>query len=105
MQGTPNAVRRGDPVAAAPREEPIAAAPGRTAIAPAAPVANGGEGDVANVERDLAALSQALVMDQRIEDRVMPRINDVLDVPGVTSYRRAPDFWESALGGSGGMHR
>jgi hypothetical protein len=51
------------------------------------------------IERDLGVLAGLLVRDQRIEDRVMPRINDVVDVPGVTSYRRAPDFWESAFGG------
>ena len=38
----------------------------------------------------------------RIEDRLMPRVNDALDVPGPTEYRRAPDFWEPALAGGSG---
>lgn len=59
------------------------------------PAADGDEG--AAIERDLTALAQALQRDVRIEDRVMPRVNDILDVPGTTEYRRAPDFWEPAL--------
>ncbi len=57
------------------------------------------------IERDLAVLAGALARDQRIEDRVLPRINDVVEVPGITSYRRAPDFWESAFDGGRGMRR
>lgn len=64
---------------------------------------SGGDSDA--IARDLELLAQALVRDQRIEDRVLPRIDDALDVPGVTEYRRAPDFWEPALAGSGGSDR
>jgi hypothetical protein len=94
------------PVATAARaaEAPVA---GRTpARAPAAlppsvaDVPADGDESVA-IERDLGVLEGLLVRDQRIEDRVMPRINDVVDVPGVTSYRRAPDFWESAFDAQG----
>jgi hypothetical protein len=63
------------------------------------------EGEVALILRDLDVLARALVRDQRIEDRVMPRVNDALDVPGVVTYRRAPDFWESALGDPEGGRR
>ena len=99
--------------AAAPTAESIAgteekpaaavAAPARSAAVPVPPV--GAEGDVALIARDLEALAQALARDQRVEDRVMPRINDALDVPGVTEYRRAPDFWEPAFASSGGAMR
>lgn len=58
--------------------------------------------DVDAIVRDLEILSQALAQNQRLEDRVLPRINDALDVPGITAYRRAPDFWEPALAGSEG---
>lgn len=61
------------------------------------PAALDEEAEVALIQRDLELLQQALVKDQRIEDRVMPRVNDVVDVPGVVTYRRAPDFWEPAL--------
>jgi hypothetical protein len=78
------------------------------APAPAASVVEGpplaGGDESALIERDLELLSQSLQKDQRIEDRVMPRVNDVLDVPGVTAYRRAPDFWEAAFGGAAGMN-
>ena len=89
-------------VAATEKKGPAAAvpAPARSAAVPAPPVA--AEGDVAFIARDLEALGQALARDQRLEDRVMPRINDALDVPGVTQYRRAPDFWEPAFASSGG---
>jgi len=93
-------------VATAEEEAPPAAAvpaPARSAAAPAPPVA--AEGDIAFIERDLDALAQALARDHRLEDRVMPRINDALDVPGVTQYRRAPDFWEPAFASSGGAMR
>jgi hypothetical protein len=90
-----------DPVAA---EEPADAPPAPTRSA-AAPVAAEADTDVAYIERDLQVLAQALVRDQRIEDRVMPRVDDALDVPGVTSYRRAPDFWEPAFASSGGANR
>jgi hypothetical protein len=86
----------------APQHAAAPTGPART-TAPA-PAAEDG-GDVAYISRDLEVLSGALVRDQRIEDRVMPRINDGLDVPGVMSYRRAPDFWEPALGGSRGAKR
>lgn len=64
-----------------------------------------GTDEAALIERDLGVLAGALVRDQRIEDRVLPRINDVVEVPGITSYRRAPDFWESAFDGGQGMRR
>jgi hypothetical protein len=70
---------------------------------PEAPVA--AEGDAAFIERDLQVLADALAHDQRLEDRLMPRINDALDVPGVVQYRRAPDFWEPAFASSGGAMR
>ena len=87
----------------APAEEK-AAIPAAPAATPAAaakpgdiPVVLNEEAEVAAIQRDLDQLRQALARDQRIEDRVMPRVNDAMDVPGVTAYRRAPDFWESAL--------
>lgn len=61
--------------------------------------------DVDVIARNLEVLAQALVGDQRVEDRVMPRINEALDVPGVMAYRRAPDFWEPALASSQGANR
>lgn len=76
-----------------------AAAPKVASPAPVAepPPAADGDDEGAAIARDLTALAQALQRDVRIEDRVMPRVNDVLDVPGTTEYRRAPDFWEPAL--------
>ena len=90
--------------APAPTEEPVAAA--ETPVATPAAVAKPGdipvvvneEAEVAAIQRDLDLLRQALARDQRIEELALPRVNDALDVPGVTSYRRAPAFWESALG-------
>ncbi len=81
-----------------------AARPAATPAAPAAtieepPQAEGDESAI--IVRDLAMLAQALAKDQRIEDRVMPRVNDVLDVPGPTEYRRAPDFWQGAFSRAG----
>ena len=103
----PAPVRSAESVTAAEAEPPVAAAgapaPARSAAVPAPPVA--AEGDVAFIERDLQALADALARDQRLEDRVMPRINDALDVPGVVQYRRAPDFWEPAFASSGGAMR
>jgi hypothetical protein len=92
-------------VAATEEKKPAAAvpAPARSAAVPAPPVA--AEGDAAFIARDLEVLAQALARDQRLEDRVLPRINDALDVPGVTQYRRAPDFWEPAFASSGGAMR
>jgi len=104
IAAAPTAARDAEP-APAPTEE-HAASRVATARATAAPAASEDDGEVAYIVRDLEALSGALVHDQRIEDRLMPRINDALDVPGVTTYRRAPDFWEAALGGSrGGANR
>jgi len=87
----------------APTDAPVAAT--ETPLATPAAVAKGGDipavvnedAEVAAIQRDLDQLRQALARDQRIEDRLMPRVNDAMDVPGVTTYRRAPDFWESAL--------
>ena len=62
-----------------------------------APAPSNDADEGALIERELGLLAQGLQQDQRIEDRVMPRVNDVLDVPGTTGYRRAPDFWESAF--------
>jgi len=114
MSGAP-ARREETPVAVAPTAVPevearaTAASQRITGPAPArtmAPPATGDDGgDLAYIIRDLDVLSQALVRDQRIEDRLMPRINDALDVPGPMSYRREPDFWETVLGGSRGAHR
>jgi hypothetical protein len=78
---------------AAPVAAPAVAKPAAVEEPPSAP---DGDEDAA-IARDLAALAQALQRDVRIEDRVMPRVNDVLDVPGTTEYRRGPDFWEPAL--------
>jgi hypothetical protein len=80
------------PVAAA--ESPVA-----TPVAKAGdiPVVVNEDAEVAAIQRDLDQLRSALARDQRIEDRLMPRVNDAMDVPGVTTYRRAPDFWEPAL--------
>ena len=77
---------------------PPAKIPG-TLATPDAVAANDGEDESAVIVRDLAALSQGLLSDVRVEDHVMPRVNDALDVPGIIQYRRAPDFWQSALGG------
>ena len=103
----PIPVRSAKSVAASEAEPPAVAvgapAPARSAAVPAPPEA--AEGDVAFIERDLQALAEALARDQRLEDRVMPRINDALDVPGVVQYRRAPDFWEPAFASSGGATR
>lgn len=74
---------------ALPAPSPAAAAP----IEP--PTPDGDESDV--IARELELLAQVLVTDQRIADMIMPRVNDVLDVPGTAQYRRAPDFWEPAL--------
>ena len=90
-----------DDEAAAPSAMPVTPRP--TASPANATTSTGGDPEA--VGRDLEALAQALVRDQRIEDRVLPRVNDGLDVPGVTTYRRAPDFWEPALAGSKGMDR
>jgi hypothetical protein len=101
--------------ATAPAPEPTAAdaAVGEPEVTPAAvaavaspaaaepaPVAGGDESAV--IERELTTLAQALQRDVRPEDRIMPRVNDVLDVPGTTEYRRAPDFWEPALSAAEG---
>lgn len=48
------------------------------------------------IERDLGLLAQGLLTDQQIEDRVMPRVNNVMNMPRLTTYRRAVDFWELA---------
>ena len=93
--------RTAEPVAAPKQAEPAPPAriPG-TSAPPAEPTdAASGDDESALILRDLESLSQDLVRDQRIEDRVMPRVNDVLDVPGVTKYRRSPDFWQPALAG------
>jgi hypothetical protein len=103
IAAAPTAARNVESVEA-PTED-HAAPRAATARATAAPAPDD-DGEVAYITRDLETLSSALVRDQRIEDRVMPRINDALDVPGVTSYRRAPDFWEPAFGGPrGGANR
>lgn len=80
-------------VAATPTAKPAAPPPSSADV----PAAVDEDTEVALIQRDLALLHQALVRDQRIEDRVMPRVNDVVEVPGVVPYRRAPDFWEPAL--------
>ena len=73
------------------------AAPAQPSAVEAAPADDGDESGA--IVRDLTTLAQALQRDVRIEDRVMPRVNDALDVPGPIEYRRAPDFWEPALAG------
>ncbi len=80
--------------AATPASRP---APGKPAVDEEAAAADGDESGA--IVRDLTTLAQALQRDVRIEDRVMPRVNDGLDVPGPMEYRRAPDFWEPALAG------
>jgi hypothetical protein len=77
-----------------PRSPPSPAAAAPTAMVPPPP-GDGDESDV--IARELETLTQALVTDQRIADRVMPRVNDVLDIPSTVQYRRAPDFWQPAL--------
>ncbi len=91
--------------ARAPEQAPTA--PRLSPRATVGPAETGTEPDVDldAIVRDLDVLSQALVRDQRIEDRLLPRINDALDVPGVMTYRRAPDFWEPAIAGSEGANR
>jgi hypothetical protein len=81
--------------APAPAETAAPAAPTPTA---AAPVAAAEVDESEAIVRELEALQLALVKDQRIEDRALARINDILDIPGVVEYRRAPDFWQPALG-------
>ncbi len=91
------------PSVAMPTDEPVAAAeapvatPASVAKPGDIPVVVNEESEVAAIRRDLDQLRSALARDQRVEDRVMPRVNDALDVPGVTGYRRAPAFWEPAL--------
>jgi hypothetical protein len=90
----PEPVETAEPVAEA---QPVAATPAVTARPGEIPAVVNEEAEVAAIQRDLDQLRQALARDQRIEDSVMPRVNDGLDVPGVVTYRRAPEFWESAL--------
>ena len=78
---------------AAPR--PLRSSVGPIPTAEEPPPADGDESGI--IERDLELLAQALVRDQRIEDNVMPRVNDILDIPGATEYRRVPDFWDPVL--------
>jgi len=94
MASAPAPAETAEPVAAA---EPAEATPAATARPGDIPVVVNEEAEVAAIQRDLDLLRTALARDQRIEDSVMPRVNDVLDVPGVVKYRRAPEFWESAL--------
>jgi len=103
---TVTAIPGPQPTAETPVATPTEAPPPVQApIPPAAnaPAASDGS-EAALIERDLELLSQGLAKDQRIEERVMPRVNDALDVPGVTVYRRAPDFWDSAFGSSTGVN-
>ena len=100
----PGPQRRQAAIAAADTNTPL---PTATSAAPAptrnaTPPANDAD-EAALIEHDLGLLAQGLQQDQQIEDRVMPRVNDVLDVPGTIGYRRAPDFWESAFAISGEM--
>lgn len=94
MASVPAPTETEGPVAAA---EPVEATPAVTARPGDIPVVVNEEAEVAAIQRDLDQLRQALARDQRIEDSLMPRVNDVLDVPGVVKYRRAPEFWEAAL--------
>lgn len=91
---SPVSVPTDTPVAAA---EPPIASPAAVAKPGDIPVVVNEDAEVAAIRRDLDQLRAALVRDQRIEDRLMPRVNDAMDVPGVTTYRRAPDFWQPAL--------
>ncbi len=100
IAAAPTAARDEAEPAPAPTEE-HAAPRVATARATAAPAADD-DGELAYITRDLEALAGALAHDQRIEDRLMPRINDALDVPSAIPYRRAPDFWEPAFDGSRG---
>ena len=101
---SPRATRTPRHAAPAERSPTAAPAPSR-APATSSAGTGGGDADDAAIARDLDVLAQALVRDQRIEDRLLPRIDDALDVPGVTAYRRGPDFWEPALAGSEGANR
>ena len=99
---TERATTAAPPPAVAPDEAgatPVrrAAPPKPAAVEEPAPAAENDES--ATIVRDLTTLAQALQRDVRIEDRVMPRVNDALDVPGPIEYRRAPDFWQPALAG------
>lgn len=94
VASAPAPVETDEPVAAA---EPAEAKPAVTARPGDIPVVVNEEAEVAAIQRDLDTLRQALARDQRIEDSVMPRVNDALDVPGVVTYRRATEFWENAL--------
>lgn len=82
--------------AVATKARPIPTPVGPVPTVEEPPPAEGDESGV--IVRDLEVLAQALVRDQRIEDNVMPRVNDILDIPGATAYRRVPDFWEPVLG-------
>ena len=85
-------------IAVADTNTPIPTAASAEPVPPMnAPAPSNDADEAALIERELGLLAQGLQQDQRIEDRVMPRVNDVLNVPGPTRYRRAPDFWESAF--------
>lgn len=103
---TVTAIPGPQPTAETPVATPTEAPPPVQApIPPAAnaPAASDGS-EAALIEHDLELLSQGLAKDQRIEERVMPRVNDALDVPGVIAYRRAADFWDPAFGRATGAN-
>ena len=85
----PGPQRRQAAIAAADTNTPIPSATSAESAPPMdAPALSNDADEAAIIERELGLLAQGLQKDQRIEDRVMPRVNDVLDVPGPTRYRR-----------------
>ena len=81
----------------------IADPPSRVAMAQGTPGPGATSDDdklIDILDRDLALLMRILVLDRQIEHQVMPRVNDVMNLPRVTEYRRERDFWESHEGGN-----
>jgi hypothetical protein len=70
--------------------------PAASATPPTNASAPGTTDEATFIERDLGLLAQGLLRDRQIEDRVMPLVNDVMNMPRLATYRRALDFWESA---------
>jgi hypothetical protein len=57
------------------------------------------ETDLADVDRDLEELSQALRADASADLELIPRASAGIYLPSVLTYRRSADFWRPALTG------
>lgn len=71
--------------------------PGLATAATPRPPATANDDEATLIERDLALLAQGLLSDRQVEDHVMPRVNDVMNMPRLNTYRRAVDFWKPAF--------